>query len=382
MRIVQVVHAYPPEIGGIENHVYYLSKELVKLGHEVVVITSNPGGFPKEQHEDGVVVKRISPFKLPGFSSVRLSPTLILEILGTNADVYCSHGYGSLHPLITSIAATIKRKPFVFTVHGYPRLEGGERIFQFLYKHLIARFFLPNAKQIISVSKPTLEDIKNEIDPRKATVIPDGVDTDQFKRDGTEGKKVRKDLAASKVVSYVGRLDKYKGVTTLVKAFAKVNKEIPDSALMLVGKDEGMKQTLKRLALELGVSNRIHFKESTYATMSDVYSASDLVVLPSYYEGLSIALLEALSCETLFLATAVGGPKEILKGAYGKQSKDFLAPSKDDDVLAKKIINILENERKYSVLKKEGRRYVKKHYSWPRIASETVQIYEMAIGRD
>ena len=91
MRIVQVASYFPPPYGGIESHVYYLSRELVRLGHEVTVLTSRSlgQGSIKEEVRDGVLVKRLwTPFS---FFNFPFMPALLYRILREEADVLHGH---------------------------------------------------------------------------------------------------------------------------------------------------------------------------------------------------------------------------------------------------------------------------------------------------
>ena len=118
MKIAQVAHLFPPATGGIEHHVYHLSKELSNLKNDVTVYTTMVPGAKKEEKMDGIRVRRFRSLNFPLFSSVRFAPGMFFSLLSSDADVFASHGYGSLMPYIASIAAFLKRKPFIFTLHG------------------------------------------------------------------------------------------------------------------------------------------------------------------------------------------------------------------------------------------------------------------------
>ena len=369
MRIVQVVHAFPPEVGGLEHHVFYLSRELVRKGHDVLVVAGNPGGLKSEETMDGVRVRRYRSFAFPGFSSVRLQPGLLLRLLFVPADVFHSHGYGSLHPLCAALAALLRRKPFFFTLHGYPKMTRlKEKAMLWLYRNFIARIYLAIARKVISVSED-LSDIEREVARRKVAVIPNGADTELFKPSKTEERKT--------IITYVGRFDRYKGIDVLVRAFAQVVREFPDVELHIVGKDEGMRSELERLARELGVEGKTMFyEELEKAKMPEVYNRSSLVVLPSYYEGFSLVMLEALLCRRPMLATQVGMAEQVMRMAFGRHADMFLVKPGDVDGLAEKMRAILgARERLGDILKKASER-IAAEYSWPAVADRTLELYQ------
>lgn len=368
MRILQVVHAYPPQIGGIENHVYYLSHELSRLGNEVSVATTGKG----KTIEEGISISRFRSLHAPGFSSVRITPFLCLRLLGNPADIYHSHGYGSLHPLQTAITAKLKGKPFIFTLHGYPKRSSFfGNLFIWLYRNLMARIYLSIASKVISVTDQNLPEIRKEVSQDKILVIPNGVDTDSFKPSAD-----KKDKSFN--VVFIGRFDRDKGVLELIDAFAELAKKVENARLTFVGSDEGVTGNLKSRAAALGISERISFSSARRAEMPAVYASADLVVLPSYYEGLSLVLLEALASCRPIIATSVGATPQVFAKAFGENSNWFLVPPKDTAELAKKLIYAHSNYEKLASLLPGARAVIVKEYSWAAVAKQTLKVYEAA----
>ena len=357
MRIVQVVHSFYPAIGGIEQHVYHLSKELVKQGHEVIVHTTGKG----KEGIDGVTVKYHWALSLPFFSSVNLSPGLVLSLLRERADVFASHGYGSTMPYWTALVAWLKGKPFVFTLHGYPRLRGVEGIFQWFYKIFIASIFLRIAKKIIIVSRATERDIEKEADARKIVYIPNGVSGVFF--------QIKKQK--SNAIAYIGRFDRYKRIDMLIEAFAEVKKEFPELELTLIGRDEGIRAELEAAAKRAGVE--VLFGEAKPDDMPQLYSQLKAVVLPSAYEGFSLVWLEAIASQRVVFSTPVGEAPELFANAYGKDADKFLF--RDTQELVSKLRGFLENEKAYEKTVAAARATVKTGYSWKTVAERTLKTY-------
>jgi glycosyltransferase involved in cell wall biosynthesis len=380
MKIVQVVSSFPPAVGGVEVHAFYLSRELARSGHKVTVITSQEPGTKDREVRSGISIVRLPAINLFGFSSVKYSPGLLIELLKADADVYCGQSYGTLHAFCASVAAVLKGKPYVFTVHGYPRLKGLAGAMQWVYKHTFAAFTFWAARKVISVTSANLPFIKKEVDPKKIVIIPNGVDTKLFKFDKGKAAQYKKQFPG-RIVSYVGRLDKYKGIDILIKAFKKVKKSIPDANLIIVGKDEGIRKELKLTAERLGIEG-VHFMEAVdIKEVPGIYSASDIVVLPSLYEGMSFNMMETLSCGRPFVSTRSGNAEEILSMAYGKHADDFLVKVGNSEELADKITKILKNKVKYEGIAAKGRTLIEKEFSWPKIAKETEIVYHQAVSK-
>lgn len=364
MKIVQVVHAFPPSQGGIEHHVYHLSKELSKLGNEVVVITTRDKGMKAEEEMDCIKVIRLFTIRFPFFSAARLPIGACLAMFRENADLYAAHGYGPITPLFAALVAFIKRKPFVFTLHGYPEVRGMRRAFYYFYKFFIAPWFLTAAKKIIVVSKASVKKIAKKTDARKIVYVPNGID---------EKFDCALDFIKKNKISYVGRLDEDKGIDILIKAFARLKRK--DIELMIVGKDEGVKHKLQELADKLGV--RPVFSEVSYDKVHEIYCQSKAVVLPSRYEGFSLVWLEAMASGRPIFSTSVGEAADLFRQAYDENKALFLF--KDENELVEKLNGFLSDEKKYEKIVERAKYIVKEEYSWKNVALQTLNVYKEAL---
>ncbi|MFH1471174.1 MAG: glycosyltransferase family 4 protein [Candidatus Micrarchaeota archaeon] len=346
---------------------------MAKKGHEVTVVTTSTRGAPSSETLDKIQIIRFWSFRLPIFSSVRLIPFLPIRLALMNADIYHSHGYGSTQPFFTAIASLLSRRPFVFTVHGYPKLKGLAAAFKWFYTNIPARIFLRVASKIITVADATIPDIEREAAKDKITTIPNGVDFEKFKQPN------RLSSIDSSTITYIGRFDSYKGIDTLIRAFATVKKKKPEAELVLIGRDEGISGSLRSLASELGVE--IEFREASPSDMPAVYGNMSIVVLPSKYEGLSLVLLEAIASERPMLSTPVGAAPRVFREVYGKEAQKFLFEVDNHYELAGKIINVLDNRKEFEKTCTLARIELSKRYSWSSAAIETLKVYEEVLSK-
>ena len=363
MKIIQAVHSYPPSSGGVEHHVYHISKELVSLGNEVVVVTARDRGTKPEETIAGVNVKRFNSFDLTMFSCARFPINSFFAMLNEDADIYASHGYGSVMPLLTAIAASIKRKPFVFTLHSYPRVRGKKKFFYNIYKLLVAPVFLGIAKKVIVVSKTESRKIRKEVNDEKIIYIPNGIEG-RFDCELNYNEKTK--------ILYVGKLNEDKGIEVLMKTFSKLKEKYPKLTLKLVGSDDGAKSKLEELARSLDI-NPI-FSTVPYDKMPSIYAESKAVILPSRYEGLSLVWLETISSGRPIFSTSVGEASDLFDQAYDKNKDLFLF--NDENELTEKLTAFLDNEEKYRKMIEKAKYIVKDEYSWKNVASQTRAVYE------
>ena len=289
MKIAQVCHRYYPSYGGIQNHVKNISEKLVKKGFEVEVLTTNPSKkLLKIEMINGVVIKR--------FRSWAPNKTYYLSrdmknYLSDNSDDYeiiHAHNYHAFPALYAAQAKNKNR--FIFSPHYHGR---GHTFFTNIllkpYKFLGKRIF-EKADKIVCVSNHEKKLIMNhfKIDNRKIEVIPNGVNLDEFKY-------LKRRIKNYRVLLYVGRLEKYKGVHYLIRALSKLEDQI---ILEIVGNGP-YKRRLVNITETLGVDKRVKFyKGLPRKDLLQKYVNADLFISLSKLESYGISVAEALAAGT------------------------------------------------------------------------------------
>ena len=292
MKIAQVCPRFYPDIGGVETHVYEISKRLAK-NFEVEVLTTDPAGkYPKVEEIDGFTVRRfksIAPSEAYYFS---LEMYRFLKRHSSDYDIIHAHNYHAFPALFTAL--TKSRNKLVFTPHYHGR--GHSFIRDLLHKpyKMLGRKIFEKSDAVICVSKFEKELIlKNfNVNSSKLFVIPNGINLEEFKN--VEKIKKRKDRTI-KTILYVGRIEKYKGLDYVVKAL----KYLPENYILeIVGKGS-YKSKIVRLARNLGVINRIRFyQDLSREKLIERYAKADVLVLLSKHEAYGLVVAEALACKT------------------------------------------------------------------------------------
>jgi teichuronic acid biosynthesis glycosyltransferase TuaC len=229
------------------------------------------------------------------------------------------------------------------------------------------------ADRILSVSEDLKLHIVNlGINENKVIVVPNGVDTEKFKPLGKENARNLLNLPVDKnIVLFVGALRGIKGVDYLIEAaknFVNTNTE-----LYMVGRDDGLKKSLLKMAYELKITDLVKFiGPVNHEDIPLWISASDILVLPSLSEGRPNVVLEALACEVPVVATDVGGiPELMINGETG-----YLVPAKNSLELSKKVNKLLEDESLRKKMGKLGRKsIIQRGLTWEAHAKKTVDIY-------
>lgn len=358
MKIVQLL----PELneGGVERGTVELSRELVKLGHESIVISA--GGKLQEQIEsDGgkhikVDVCSKNPFTAP-LRTVKLRK--ILKEL--NPDIL--HARSRVPAWLTYLANKKLQIPFVTTVHGFNSVSPYSAI-------------MTKGDHVICVSgaiKSYIQEHYHTPD-EKITVIPRGIDLDKFNPDNIdeifiENFKTEYHLVGKTIITTVGRITQLKDHQTFIRAIALLKKEDPNIIGLIVGgvRDDKQEyfQSLETLVKELSLEENIIFAGSQN-NVAEIYALSDVVVSSSKKpESFGRSVAEALALNTPVVATKHGGVLDIIL----ETENGFFYPVEESEKLAQSIQLCYD-------LKFDGYRYVLEHFSLKKMIQSTLMVYE------
>jgi sugar transferase (PEP-CTERM/EpsH1 system associated) len=176
------------------------------------------------------------------------------------------------------------------------------------------------------------------------------------------------------IIGSVGRLVSVKNYPSLIKAFSQVYKNNAHTHLVLAG-DGHERSALEQLTDQLNLKNRIHFLGSR-DDIPNVMNGFDLFVLPSFSEGLSNTLLEAMSCGVPVIASHVGGNPEIVK----TDVSGFLYPSDDVNALAELLSTLCNSPSHIKKLSVLARKHIVNNYSLMSMVNNYETVYEQQLS--
>lgn len=367
-RILFISRAYPPVIGGIENHNFELGKWL--SGSTEIKIIANTRG------------RKFLPF----FAPVAIIKTLFLM---PRYDVILL-GDG----ILAFLAWTVKlfsKKPIICVIHGldinYNSSSLGvwyEKLLIKIYQKLWIGIFIKKIDRFIAVGNETVRvATEHGIPEEKVVFIPNGVDTEKYltgsKRADIE-KVIGKPVENKKIILTSGRLAKRKGAAWFV---SNVLPKLGEEYLYVIAGDGPDRKNVEEAIRK----NDMTSKAMLLGRVSDhernvLFNTADLFVqpnikIPGDMEGFGISVIEACSCRLPVLAANIEGLKDAIRNGRN----GFLVESGNPDAFVGKINEIFAKGNPREIFGEDVRKFVVENYSWKNIAERYLrEIEKCAIG--
>jgi glycosyltransferase involved in cell wall biosynthesis len=402
MRIAMVSeHASPlAAVGGVDAggqnvHVEALSRALARAGHEVTVHSRRDSPELPERvvTGDGVVVEHLTAGPAEPLPKDELLPhvgelsrSLADRLAAAPPDVVHAHFWMSGLAALAAVrrigdraADGVPEPPVVQTFHALgvtKRRFQGRQDTSPPARIRMERALAKDAAAVIATSTEEAQElIRLGAARHRITVLPCGVDVEQFQPDGPVAERGGRHRVLS-----VGRLVPRKGFDTVIRALAAV----PDAELLIAGgpaagelAEDREAVRLRRLADRLGIADRVRLLGAVpRPDLPALLRSADLVVCAPWYEPFGIVPLEAMACGVPVVATAVGGFLDtVVDGATGT-----LVPPQRPDRLASAIRKLLAEPFWREAYGTAGADRARSRYSWDRIAAGTLGVYENVLG--
>jgi glycosyltransferase involved in cell wall biosynthesis len=367
VNILQQCIYFPPEVGGLESHVFYLCRDLVRFGHEVTMVTSHSKkSSPREETVEGIrVIRRWFPARNPaGWIAHTLSTVPTYLPLARRADVLHAQTFASAVPGM--MAKQRYHKPLVLTLHTSHFLTLAKKP---MWQPTLRRI-IKSSDWLLAASAEIRDVALGLYAHPRAEAVTNGADTELFRR--TTPALPPPAPGRTRVI-VPRRLFHKNGVEYFVRALPRVRQRLDVEAIFVGDGPERTK--LESIARELGVYEYCHFMgPRPNAEMPGLLSSATVAVFPSLMEATSVAALEAMSCQLPVAASNVGGLPEIVDETVGT----LFAPGNPAD-LADKLVALLERSDLVE-LGRRARERVVKSWSNERLAKRHIEIYETLIN--
>jgi glycosyltransferase involved in cell wall biosynthesis len=286
-----------PEAGGAEMYYHEIFRRMEGRGYQTTVLSHMFAGAPKEEIIDGMRTVRIGSKFLFNFN--------VIAYVNKHQNEYdCIIEDINKVPFLTPLYT--KKKRLHMVMHFFKGSIFNETVFPlalYIYcmEHCVPLFYRNDL--FVAISGSTSDEIVDfGIDRKRISIVEPGIDTTFFKQ------TVQK--SDPPVISYVGRLMKYKNVQFIISALPKLREIVP-GVVFEVGGSGDYRSELEQLAQRLGVGNAVTFLgRIDEEEKRDMLSRSTLFVNPSLKEGWGINNIEANLCRTISLSNNVPGLKD------------------------------------------------------------------------
>ena len=364
-----------PTFGGSGVLATELGMALSAKGHEIHFITYQQPvrlSFHPNIYYHEVAVPTYPLFDYPPYETA-LASTMVNVILNNHLDLLHVH-YAIPHASAAYFARQILKKqgkdiPFITTLHGTDiTLVGKDQTYA-----PVVTFSMNESDAITAVSNNLREETYRSFPMEKDIhVIPNFVDIQRFHQTDKEHFKKMLAPADERILVHVSNFRKVKRVEDVIRVFEQVNEKIP-SKLLMIG-DGPERQSAEELCRTLHVADDIRFL-GKQDHISEIFSISDLFLLPSQYESFGLSALEAMACGIPVISTNAGGLPEI--NVQGKTG--FLSEVGDVHDMAEKAMYILEDDDRLEQFKEAAIEHAKT-FEKQRIIPMYEALYEQVVN--
>jgi glycosyltransferase involved in cell wall biosynthesis len=363
---ISVLHVAQPTHGGVAGLLRALASDQIRRGWQVSV-GCPPGTLAEDVSAAGATHHPWAARRNPGPSVVAETIRIRRIIDASEPDLI--HLHSSKAGLAGRLALR-RRRPTVFQPNAwsFEALSGPARVAAVAWERLAARW----ADAVVCVSQGELDHGRGVGIRADWRVIPNGVDVHSLRAasdDERAAARIRLNCHESRLVVCVGRLSRQKGQDILLEAWPSVMERVPSARLVLVG--DGPEEGHLRSSAGPGVRFAGHRDD-----VACWLAAADVVVFPSRWEGMSIAMLEAMARGRSIVATDVSGAREAL-GADAGAIVPVGEPGTLADALAARLVNLDEA----AVEGRAARLRAEKHYSFATTAAAIADVYRELLER-
>lgn len=355
---------FPNVQGGIEAHCEHLYPRLAQHGCDIRVFTRSAYISRKQRSRHWRCVKFIHLWAPRNKYLEALVHTFLGVIISRAKSADCVHVHG-IGPSLCIPLARVLGLRVVMTHHGpdYNRAKWGT--FAKFILRLGESFGLRYAHRVIVVSRSILESLPLIYEKKRLVFIPNGVEQSVSSRKSTLLQKFG--LAAQQYILAVARFVPEKGLHDLIEAYSRMRTDT--TKLVIVGgpvHESAYSRSLRKTAettngvVLTGVLNRKQLPE--------LYANTRLFVLPSYYEGLPISLLEAISYGAPVLVSDIAPHREIPLPGH----RYF--PAGNTQILVQKIAALCRTPKPHRETE-DAKNMILETYNWDRIARATINVY-------
>lgn len=338
--------------------------------------------LPTSENIDCANVRRYKP--LLNIASYQITPLMFIDLLRDDFDIIHAHCARSFQFDLAAFVSMLRNKPLVVSAHGTlaeylhtddmsPKLRSLHRV-----HNIVLRFSLSRAKVVMALSKLEAEQYVKlfGVQSNRILIVPNGIDLSTYTTLPPAGlfKKKFGIKDNAKIILYVGRINKIKGIDFLVKSFSCLIRQMKckGAVLVLAGPDDGYMQEARILSKSLGLEDKVLFtgfldEQEKVCALVD----ASVVVHPESFNVILIAPIEAAAAGKPIILSNGNYLSEIAK----REGFGLSAKYGDVDSMASLLYKTVSENDLAEVMGNKGREFVLKNWNWSKIMVAYDKIY-------
>jgi phosphatidylinositol alpha-mannosyltransferase len=366
MKKIGIVSEYfYPHLGGITEHVYYFSKELIKRGFEVVLLTGYQGEEIDVEIPKSLRILRLGK-SIPMFSNGSYGKVTVAWNLGKKIrEILRKEQFDLLHihsPIMMTLPLLFQKYTNTVTIGTFHTYFDSLTMYQVFQK--VLQKYIDKLDGCIAVAASVLEAM-NRYFRADYKIIPNGVETEWF---GNPSGKIEKYADGSPNILFLGRLDPRNGLDTLLEAFPKVLVRVPGARLLVAGSGP-MQAFYKEKAGSL-LGRSIFFEGQVNGNRPDYFATSDVFCYPATKASFGITLLESMAASIPVVAADNQGFRDIIQdGVNG-----LLVQQENPEALAQTLVRVIQDKSFSKQLAENGKKSVEQ-FSWAKVTDQVLEFY-------
>ncbi len=377
MKLVVFSPYYPPHIGGLESHAFEFNKHLSDKGFFIVVFTPQ---LPKETKERESKEKNIEIIRFGAFEIIPNYPVPkfwslsfwipFFSLFHKDFDIVISRTRFFFTSLLAFIFAKTTRTKWIHIEHGsdFVKLSSKfksliAKLYDYTFGYLVFKFSDIN----ISISK-AVQNFVYKFDKRNSPIVYRGLNFEEIDS-VKKNKYILEKYKGKTIITFVGRLYKWKGVKNSIKAIQNLPKNIQEKIVFLIIGDGEDFERLKNVMDKSKNIKMLGYKSHTESL--SILKSSDIYIHSAYPGGgLSTSLLEAMYTKNIIIATPNEGANEIIENDY---NGILIKKSHNTDIL-QAIEKILKNKNYFYKFKYSAKTSVIEKINWQKSIDKYIKI--------
>lgn len=346
MRIGYLLSSFYPATGGRESIAFHQARELARRGHEIHVFTSLQKGLKKEEIIEGIHIHRSRTwFRYKYY--LEFNPGWVWNVMRHKLDILHVHSFGfMLADWIVILKKLFTKAKLVNTPHGPFMALEKYPLWQAILKKVYTALEYPVNRLYDAVVQVNPEQwkwmVKTGVRKERIYLVPNSIPAEMFAKSDKKPFVEKFNLEGKFVISYIGRIQKYKGLDQVISVLPSFLKKHKNVVFLAMGRDADDMERLKEMAKNLGVENNVVFTGPVSdAEKVQGLDVSHIFVFPSEWEAFGIGILEGFARGNAVISTKTEGGKYLVKdGVNG-----FLYDYKDIKALEKYLLKLIEDDK-------------------------------------